>query len=219
VRTAGSAASSPQASREPSPRGRAAGAASQQRFARRLLFTSIGHAGGVRAAASVDRTGEVARGERFAAWASSVSSRLPFGLGRWFGGQVVGFCVLNLCTFAFDLLLLTSLHGVLGWRLWVSITCSYATALLLSYALNRALNFRSHAPVGPQLVVYAAVVGANYVVCILGVGDGLAALGLDYRIARACAGLCEAVWIFTAMRRLVFRDSRCARPPLDTSRS
>jgi hypothetical protein len=35
--------------------------------------------------------------------------------------------------------------------------------------------------------VYTGVVIVNYLVCILGVGTGLAALGLDYRLARGPA--------------------------------
>ena len=39
------------------------------------------------------------------------------------------------------------------------------------------------------------VVIVNYLVWILGVGDGLAALGLDYRLARIAAGACEALYM------------------------
>jgi hypothetical protein len=49
------------------------------------------------------------------------------------------------------------------------------------------------------------VVVVNYLAFILGVGSGLAALGLEYQLARIVAGLCEAVWIYVAMRFLVFR--------------
>jgi putative flippase GtrA len=112
----------------------------------------------------------------------------------------------SLFTFAVDLLLLTTLHGGLRWPLPVSITVAYLTAFGLSFVLNRALNFRSHGAVGPQVTVYAAVVAVNYLVWILGVGDGLAALGADYRLARIAAGACEALYMYAAMRWLVFRD-------------
>jgi hypothetical protein len=46
----------------------------------------------------------------------------------------------------------------------------------------------------------------NYLVWILGVGDGLAALGADYRLARIAAGACEALYMYAALRWLVFRD-------------
>jgi hypothetical protein len=69
------------------------------------------------------------------------------------------------------------------------------------------LNFRSHAAVGPQLGWYIPVIVVNYLAWILGVGDGLTALGLDYRLSRVAAGICEAVYLYCAMRWLVFRDT------------
>jgi hypothetical protein len=42
---------------------------------------------------------------------------------------------------------------------------------------------------------------------ILGVGAGLAALGLNYQLARLAAGGCEAVYMYAAMRWVVFRGS------------
>jgi putative flippase GtrA len=98
----------------------------------------------------------------------------------------------------------------------VSITLSYGTATSVSYVLNRTLNFHSHGLVGRQVTIYAGVVVVNYLAFILGVGSGLAALGLEYQLARIAAGLCEAIWIYVAMRFLVFRDSlgpaRAVRP-------
>ena len=147
-----------------------------------------------------------ARGERFTAVMAACVRRLPFGLAGIVAPSLLGFAVINLFTFAVDLLLLTTLHGGLRWPLPVSITVAYLTAFGLSFVLNRALNFRSHGAVGPQVAVYAAVVAVNYLVWILGVGDGLAALGADYRLARIAAGVCEALYMYAAMRWLVFRD-------------
>jgi len=147
-----------------------------------------------------------ARGERFTAVMAACVRRLPLGLAGIVPPSLLGFVVINGFTFAVDLLLLTALHGGLRWPLPVSITVSYLTAFGLSYVLNRELNFRSHGAVGPQVAVYAAVVAVNYLVWILGVGDGLAALGADYRLARVAAGVCEALYMYAAMRWLVFRD-------------
>jgi hypothetical protein len=72
---------------------------------------------------------------------------------------------------------------------------------------NKFFNFRSHAPAGKQFAVYVVVVVINYLVWILGVGSGLAALGLDYRISRLVAGACEAVYMYAAMRWVVFRSA------------
>jgi hypothetical protein len=55
--------------------------------------------------------------------------------------------------------------------------------------------------------VYAAVVTVNFLALILGVSTGLAALGLDYRLARLAAAACECVYMYAAMRWLVFRDA------------
>ena len=75
------------------------------------------------------------------------------------------------------------------------------------FGLDRTLNFRSHGAVGPQLTVYAAVVTVNFLALILGLTTGLAALGLDYRLARLTAAGCECVYMYAAMRWLVFRDA------------
>jgi putative flippase GtrA len=148
------------------------------------------------------------RGERFGAVMAAIVRRLPFGLSRIVAPSLLGFALINGCTFAIDIALLTGLHGGLGWALPLSITLAYIAAFGLSFTLNRALNFRSHGAVGPQVAVYVAVVVVNYLAWILGVGSGLAALGLDYRIARIAAGGCEAVYMYAAMRWLVFRDVR-----------
>jgi len=153
-----------------------------------------------------------ARGERFTAAMAAIVRRLPFGLAEIVPPSLLGFAVINSCTFAVDLGLLTALHGGLHWPLPVSITVAYITAFGLSYLLNRTLNFRSHGAVGPQVAVYTAVVIVNYLAWILGVGDGLAALGLDYRLARIAAGACEALYMYAAMRWLVFRDVKRRAP-------
>jgi hypothetical protein len=92
----------------------------------------------------------------------------------------------------------------------VSITLSYVTASGLSHLLNRSLNFRSHAALGTQTGIYAVVITVNYLAWILGAGAGLAALGVNYQLARVAAGLCEAAYMYLAMRWLVFRDVRAS---------
>jgi putative flippase GtrA len=147
-------------------------------------------------------------GERYAAVMAAIVRRLPLGLDRVVAPNLPGFAVINLCTFTIDLALLTALHGGLGWPVPVSITLSYLTASGLSYLLNRSLNFRSHAALGRQTGIYVVVIIVNYLAWILGVGAGLAALGVNYQLARVAAGLCEAVYMYVAMRWLVFRDVR-----------
>jgi putative flippase GtrA len=147
------------------------------------------------------------RGERFAALTAAITRRLPFGLDQIVAPNMTGFVIINSCTFATDLVLLTVLHGGLRWPVPLAITVSYLAAAGLSYLLNRTLNFRSHGAVAPQMGVYAAVIIVNYLAWILGVGAGLAALGLDYRLARILAAVCEAVYMYAAMRWVVFRDA------------
>jgi putative flippase GtrA len=146
------------------------------------------------------------RGERFAAVMAAAAVRLPLGLARVVPPTLLGYAVINGCTFTLDLLLLTALHGGLHWPVAASITLSYLAASSLSYLLNRVLNFRSHAPAGRQSAVYAVVIAVNYLAIILGVGAGLAAAGLSYQLARVTAGACEAVYMYAALRWAVFRD-------------
>ena len=154
---------------------------------------------------------EADRGAWFAAATAAIARRLPFGLARVVAPNMVGFAVINTVTFGVDLALLITLHGRLRWPVPVSVTVAYLTASGLSYLLNRWLNFRSHGALAPQAGVYAVVIAVNYLAWILGVGAGLAAAGVDYRLARIAAAACEAVYMYAAMRWLVFRDAR-ARP-------
>ena len=156
------------------------------------------------------RTRAEVRGERFAAVMAGVVRRLPWGLATVVPPSLLGFAVINGCTFGVDLALLAVLRSVAHLPLWLAVTVAYVCAFWLGYVLNRAFNFRSHAPVGPQVARYVVVVAVNYLVWILGVGTGLAALGVDYRIARLAAGACEAVYMYCAMRWIVFR-----KHPLD----
>lgn len=152
------------------------------------------------------------RGARFSAAMAAAAQRLPFGLSRVVSGRLLGYAVIGSVTFGVDLALLTAFHGGLRWPLPVAITAAYVLASGLGYLLNRALNFRSHGAVGPQLAVYIMVVAVNYLVLILGVTTGLAALGLDYRLARLAASACECVYMYSAMRWMVFRDAAGPQP-------
>ncbi|MFF0269006.1 GtrA family protein [Kribbella sp. NPDC004536] len=127
--------------------------------------------------------------------------------------SLVGFALINGFTFCVDLALLTVLRSWVQLPLWLAITIAYSTAFALSYVLNRAFNFRSHAPVGPQFAKYVVVVVVNYLVLILGLGTGLSALGVEYHLARIVAGLSEGVFMYCALRWLVFRTPSRPRAP------
>ncbi|BBY81305.1 GtrA family protein [Mycolicibacterium pulveris] len=139
--------------------------------------------------------------ERFHRFCVRVVACLPFGLNSVVAPTFLGFCLINGFTFGVDLALLTGLHGGLG----VALPVAYAGAFALSYALNRVFNFRSHAPVGPQFAGYVVVVVVNYLAFILGLTSALTALGVEYHLARIAAGGGEAVYMYSAMRWLIFR--------------
>ena len=142
---------------------------------------------------------------RFHEWCETVVGRLPFGLSSVVAPTFLGFCLINGLTFAVDLIILTGLHSGLRLPVQIAVTAAYACAFTLSYALNRTFNFQSHAPVGPQLVVYVVVVVVNYLAFILGVTTVLAGVGVHYQLARIVAGICEAVYMYCAMRWVFFR--------------
>lgn len=154
---------------------------------------------------TVDPAGRLQRAvDGFHQFCEEVVRRLPFGLNSVVAPTFLGFAIINGFTFSVDLLLLTALRGALGAPLAVAVTVAYTCAFGLSYVLNRAFNFRSHAAVGPQIAVYVAVVAVNYLAFILGVSTGLSALGLEYHLARIIAGACEAIYMYSAMRWIVF---------------
>ena len=121
---------------------------------------------------------------------------------------LVRYLLIGAFTFALDLVLLTAVRGGLGWPLPVAVTIGYAVALSVNYVLNRVLNFRSHAPVGPESLRYAAVVAVNFGVVLLGVTTGLAAAGVPDQAARLAAGACEGIFMYCAMRWFVFAVER-----------
>lgn len=157
-------------------------------------------------------SGPTGRDARFVAVMARIVAVLPFGLDELVAPTFLGFALINGLTFSIDLLLLTLLRSGLGLSLPVAFTLSYLTAFGLSFVLNRGLNFRSHAPVGRQLVLYLVAIVINYLAFIAGVANGLAALGLEYHVARILAALCEGVYMYCVLRWVVFRKE--PRPPL-----
>jgi putative flippase GtrA len=143
--------------------------------------------------------------DRFHKFCEAVVRRLPFGLGSVIAPTFLGFCLINGLTFSIDLALLTTLRSGLGLAVPIAVTVAYACAFALSYVLNRTFNFQSHGAVGPQVAVYVVVVVVNYLAFILGVTSVLSAFGVQYQLSRIVAGMCEAVYMYSAMRWVVFR--------------
>jgi putative flippase GtrA len=134
-----------------------------------------------------------------------VVGRLPFGLSSVVAPTFLGFCLINSFTFGVDLALLFVMHGQLQLPVPMAVSVAYACAFAVAYVLNRIFNFQSHAPVGPQLAIYVVLVSINYLAFILGLVSLLTYLGVDYRLARLMAGTCEAVYMYSVMRWVVFR--------------
>jgi putative flippase GtrA len=153
------------------------------------------------------------RGERYQALMVAIARRLPFGLPRIVAPSFLGFAIINGFTFSVDLGLLSLCHGVLRWPYPAAVTLSYLTAFALSFVLNRAFNFRSHAALRPQTTKYVVAVGINYAAFVLGVGDGLTAMGVEYQLARILSGLCEGLYTYSVMRWVVFRGAPARLAP------
>jgi putative flippase GtrA len=144
---------------------------------------------------------------RYAAAMTAITRRLPFGLSEVVEPNMLGYLLINLCTFCIDLGLLGLFHGKERLPIPVAVTLSYGTASLISYILNRVFNFRSHAEVGRQLPVFVAVSASNYLIFVLGFTDLLAAVGVYYELARIIAACCEGVYLYCMLRWIVFRDA------------
>lgn len=156
---------------------------------------------------------DMAHGARYAAAMTAITRRLPFGLANVVEPNMLGYLLINLCTFFIDLGLLGLLHGQERLPIPVAVTISYGTASLVSYVLNRVFNFRSHAGVGRQLPVFIAVSASNYLIFVLGLTDLLSAVGVYYELARVLAACCEAVYLYCMLRWIVFRDTADADDP------
>jgi putative flippase GtrA len=151
-----------------------------------------------------DRAGGSSSAELFGTVCAAVVRHLPFGLASLVAPSFLGFALINSVTFGVDLGLLTMVHGWWGWPLWLSITLGYLGAFGLGFLLNRTLNFRSHAPVGRQVARYVLAIAVNYFVFLLGASGGLAALGVEYHLARIAAGVGEGVFMYCVLRWVVF---------------
>ncbi|GLZ44215.1 hypothetical protein Acsp06_04000 [Actinomycetospora sp. NBRC 106375] len=142
--------------------------------------------------------------ERFRRACDAVVAVLPGRLRRVVAPSVVGFAAVNGFTFGVDLLLLSVLIDGLRLPLSAAVTVAYGTAFALSFVLNRWLNFDPERPVGTQIGRYVAVIAVNYAAIVLGVTHGVVATGAPVQLARLAAGLCEAVFMYCAMRWFVF---------------
>ncbi len=106
-------------------------------------------------------------------------------------------------SFIADVGILFLTHGVLHIWLPLATTLAYLVAFVVNFGLNRIWAFESNAPVGKQLTRYCALVAVNYGLT-LAVVTGLAALGLEYLIAKAIATALTVLINYVAYRHWVF---------------
>jgi putative flippase GtrA len=142
---------------------------------------------------------------------TAITRRLPFGLSEVVAPSLVGYLLINLCTFFIDLALLGVFHGTFRWPIAAAVTLSYGTASVISYTANRVLNFGSHEAVGKQFPVYVVVSASNYLIFVLGLTSLLSHVGVYYELSRVIAASCEAVYLYCMMRWVVFRDAGSAQ--------
>ena len=139
---------------------------------------------------------------------TAITRRLPFGLSEVVAPSMVGYLLINLCTFFIDLALLGLFHGHFRWPIPAAVTLSYGTASVISYTGNRILNFGSHEAVGKQFPVYVVVSASNYLIFVLGLTSLLSHVGVYYELSRVLAACCEGVYLYCMMRWVVFRDTK-----------
>ncbi|MFI1993430.1 GtrA family protein [Actinoplanes sp. NPDC020271] len=139
-------------------------------------------------------------GDFLTAWVD----RLPARTRRFVTRDMAGFAVLGSFTFAVDLVLLAVLRHWTPLSRPVAVSIAYLAAFVLNFVLNRTVNFRSHAPAGPQALRYVAVFAGDYVITV-GVTTGLATVGLPLAAARLVASGFVAALTYSASRWWVFR--------------
>ncbi|WP_157647797.1 GtrA family protein [Actinomycetospora chiangmaiensis] len=120
--------------------------------------------------------------------------------------EFAGFLLISTVSFAVDLVLLALLRDVARLAVWASFALAYLGAQAVNFGLNKGLTFDAgDRPVGPELRRYLVVVTVNYLGIVLGLGVGLHHLGLPLLAARVLAAVAEVVFVYAAMRWVVFR--------------
>lgn len=143
--------------------------------------------------------------ERIGGWLTSWADHLPPLLRRLLPRELVGFAILGGFTFLVDLALLWLLRANTALPIPLAISAAYLAAFVLNFVLNRTMNFRSHAPVGRQALRYTLVTMFDYGFTV-SVTTGLAAAGVDFRLARVAAASCVGLFTYCGARWWVFRD-------------
>lgn len=120
--------------------------------------------------------------------------------------SAVRFLLVGGVSYLFDAGSLYLLHGVARLPLGLSTTLAFGLNLAVNFGLNRVMTFHgaSEGAAGRQLARYLVLVGVNFVTTF-SIVTGLAALGLNYLVAKTIATVLNAVGNYFAYRHWVFR--------------
>jgi putative flippase GtrA len=143
------------------------------------------------------------RAERAGELLTSWATRLPTPL-RFLTPEFVGFAILGTFTFLIDMAILTAMMRWTALPLPVDVGVGYLAAFGLNYALNRTMNFRSHAPIGGQVLRYGVVMLADFLFTT-GTTTWLADVGVPALVARVGAACCVGLFTYVGARFWVFR--------------
>lgn len=131
--------------------------------------------------------------------------RLPYGLDRVIPRDLAGYAVLGLLTFVVGLVLLLLLDRITPLPLPGAVLLADGAAWTLNFWLNRTLNFRSRARVGPEAARYGLVICGDLAISA-GVTTLMAGIGLPVLVARIIAGGVITLVGYVTCRFWVFRD-------------
>lgn len=131
---------------------------------------------------------------------------LPPALGGGLRRDLVGFLILGGFTALVDAALIAVFVGLLSMPTLLSLALAYVLAFSLNFVLNRTLNFKSHAPAGPQALRFAFVVIVDFMISVPGTALLHQATGVHLAISRLIAAACVATLTYTLSRWWVFRD-------------
>lgn len=143
--------------------------------------------------------------EHFAFLVTASLRLLPPPLRRAVPDDMVGYVALGLVTFAVDVALLVMFDRLTPVPLAIAVVISDLLAWGLHFQLNRTLNFRSQAPMGPEAMRYGLLVVACLALSA-GITTAAAALGVGVAVSRIVAGGVLALFGYAACRWWVFHS-------------
>ncbi|RJQ82928.1 GtrA family protein [Pseudonocardiaceae bacterium YIM PH 21723] len=145
--------------------------------------------------------------DRAGRFVAAIHRRLPGRLQNWIDPELIGFALLGGFTFCIDVIILLTLKKTTHLPFLACIAIGYVLAFSLNFVLNRSLNFKSHAPAGPQAMRFAVVVVLDFCISVFGTKELTELLGWHPAISRLIAGACVATLTYTLSRFWVFRDT------------